>query len=78
MTIGFDLNETWAKNPENGYHGYNKKPKMIFGQKNPWSYRPKTGMHIQLNSGSNTGRVPPGHTSSFTCVRLKMPKMVFQ
>ena len=38
----------------------------------------KLGMHIQLHSRSNMGWVPLGHISSFLCVRLKMPKMVFQ
>ena len=38
----------------------------------------KLGMDIQLHSGSNVGCVPPGHSSSFLCVRQKMPKMVFQ
>ena len=36
------------------------------------------GMHIQLHSGSNMSWVPLGHTSSLPCVRLKMPKVVFQ
>ena len=34
----------------------------------------KLGMHTQLNSGSNTGWVPPGHTSSFWYARLKNAK----
>ena len=43
----------------------------------------KLGMHIQLYSGSNMGWVPPGLGPTWphfflSCVRLKMPKMVFQ
>ena len=34
----------------------------------------KVGMHIQLHSVSNMGSVPPGHTSSFSCERLKNAK----
>ena len=38
----------------------------------------KLGLYIQLHSESNMGLVPPGHTSSFCHVRLKVPKMVHQ
>ena len=34
----------------------------------------KRGMYTQLHSGSNMGWVPPGHTSSFSCVRPKNAK----
>ena len=36
----------------------------------------KLGMHMQLNSGSNMGWVPPGHISFSHCVRLKIPIVV--
>ena len=36
----------------------------------------KLGMQTQLDSANNMGWVPSGHTSSFLCVRQKMPKMV--
>ena len=50
----------------------------IFARKTIGARDLKFGMNIQLHSGSNMGCVPPGHTSSFLCVRLLMPKMVFQ
>ena len=37
----------------------------------------KLGMYIQLHSGSSMGWVPPGHTSFFFCVMLKIPKMIY-
>ena len=54
--------------------------KMVFLQrKNLGATALKLGMYIfQLYSGSNIGRVPPGHTSSLSHVRLKMTKMVYQ
>ena len=36
----------------------------------------KLGMDTQLDSGSNIGWVPPGHTSSSLYVGLKMPKII--
>ena len=50
-------------------------PKMEFWpEKNCRAKGLKLGVHTQLDSGSNMGWVPLGHTSSFWCVRLKMPK----
>ena len=70
---------------QNSYHGNEKKPKKkkrkkkgIFARKTIGARDLKLGTNIQLHSGSNMGCVPPGHTSSFLCVRLLMPKMVFQ
>ena len=49
-----------------------KKPKMVLPPKSPLgTTNLKLGMYTQLDSGSNMGRIPPGHTSSFICVRLK-------
>ena len=50
----------------------------IFSRKTIGARDLKLGMNIQLHSGTNMGCVPPGHTSSFLCVRLLMLKMVFQ
>ena len=54
------------------------KKKVFLQRKNLGATALKLGMHIQLYSGSNIGRVPLGHTSSLSCVRLKMTKMVYQ
>ena len=52
---------------------------MVFlPEKNLGAIDFKLGMLIQLHSGINMGWVPLGHTSSSTCVRLKVPKMVLQ
>ena len=58
---------------ENDYHGNENLARKTLGVTDL-----KLGMHIQLHSLSNMGLVPLGHTSSFLCVRQKMPKMVFQ
>ena len=60
-------------------------PVFAFGQKRPIVVllldKPleltnlKLSMHAQLDFGSNMGWFPPGHTSFYCCVRLKMPKM---
>ena len=47
----------------------------IFARKTIGATDLKLGMQTLLHSGSNMGWVPPGHTSSFLCVRLNMPKM---
>ena len=39
----------------------------ILAKKPPGATDLKYGMHIQLHSQSNSGWVPPGHTSSFPC-----------
>ena len=68
----------------NDYHGNGgkvikiKKKKVFFTRKTLGAIDLKLGMHTQLQSGSNIVWVPPGHTSSFPCVRLNMPKMVYQ
>ena len=64
---------------ESGYHANEKKAKdCIFARKILGATNLKFCLPIQLHSGSNMGWVPPGHTTSFSCVRLKMPKMVYQ
>ena len=55
-----------------------KAKKGIFARKTIGARDLKLDMKIQLHSGSNMSCVPPGHTSSFFCVRLLMPKIVFQ
>ena len=55
-----------------------KSQKWYFARKTIGATDLKLGMYIQLHSRSNMGWIPPGHTSSFSCVRLKMPKMVYQ
>ena len=51
---------------------------VIFAGKTLGATDLKLGMYKRLNSESNKGWVPPDHTSSFHCLRLKMPKIVFQ
>ena len=64
---------------QNSYHGNGKKAKNgIFARKTIGARDLKLGMNLQLHSVSNMGCVPPGHTSSFLCVQLLMPKMVFE
>ena len=59
---------------------YNKKKdkNSIFATKNFGATDLKLDMHIELHSGCNNGWAPPGYTSYFPGVRLKMPKMVFK
>ena len=77
--IGFDQLKTWAKkNMENGCYGNIKTMNGIFATKTLGAMDLKLGKHIQLHTGSNIGWVPPGHTCSFSCVRLKIAKMVYQ
>ena len=65
------------KYPENGYYGNKKKYIYFFARKTLGATDLKVDMHIR-HSGSNMGWVPPGHIPSLPCVRLKMPKMVYQ
>ena len=51
---------------------------MVLARKTLGATDLKLGIHIQLHSRSNMGWIPAGHTSYFLCIRLKMPKMVFQ
>ena len=79
IIVGFDLTKNMGKKVR-------KMVTMVMGNSQIWYLACKAlgatdlklCMHIQLHSGSNMGWVPPGHTSSFPCAKLKMPKMVFQ
>ena len=55
-----------------------KSQKWYFCQKNPCSYRSKTWYAYITSLREKYGWIPLGHTSSFTSVRPKIPKMVFQ
>ena len=78
MTIGFDLNLKHGLKIWKMVTIVTRKAKnCIFARKTIGATDLKLGMYIQLHSGSNIGWVPPGHTS-FSCVRLLMPKMIFQ
>ena len=55
-----------------------RKKDGIFARKTLGAIQLKLGMHIQLHNEGNIGWVPTDHTYFITCVRLKMPKMVYQ
>ena len=68
------FDEDWSQTPS---IGQKITKNGILARKTHGATGLKLGVHTQLDSGSNMGWVPPGHTSSFWFVRLKMPKMVF-
>ena len=64
------------QNLEKSNHGDEKRAKnCTLARQTLGATDPKLGIHTQLDSGSDMDWVPPGHTSSYWCVRLKMPKM---
>ena len=52
------------------------KKKNTFAEKMMEPQDLKLGMQTQLDCANNMGWVSSGHTSSFLCARLKMPKIV--
>ena len=81
MMIGFDPTKHGQKISENSYHCNKKRIKNgNFVRKTLGATDLKLGMHIRRHSWvtKNMSWVPPGHTFIFSCVMLKMPKMVYQ
>ena len=71
--------EHWLKKRENGSHAGDKKEANngTLVRQTLGATDLKLGIHAEFDSGSNMGRVPPGHTSFSHCVMLKMPNLVF-
>ena len=74
--VGSEFGEDQIETPNIGLK--KKTQKWYFARKTHGATGLKLDMHTQLDSGSNMGWVPLGHTSSSWCVKLKMPKMVFR